>query len=413
MNKHMVHGYLQDILQELKDSDGGAVADYIPQLAKADPNPFALALCTTDGAIYSAGLHDGDDDIEFTIQSASKPFVYAAAIAERGLKKVRATVGMEPSGEAFNELSLDPGSNRPMNPMINAGAIAVNQLINGEDSTVEERTEVIRAFFSKLAGRELRIDYKVCESEIEVADRNLSIAHMLRSYGIIEDMAHDAVLSYTQQCSVLVTVRDLAVMAATLANGGVQPITGERVVSHLVCRQVQAVMSSAGMYNLAGRWMSIVGIPAKSGVSGCIMGTLPGVMGLATFSPRLEGTGNSVRGVKTFRRLSEDMGLHLMGMRQRGDTAVRSISTRRMGAESKTTSVIELQGIIDFPAAENAWRTILEEDSLADAVIFDLTEVGAVNDIGRKMIVEGIESLRESGSTVSLSDPRGLFPELS
>ncbi|TYR16185.1 glutaminase [Corynebacterium urealyticum] len=412
MKRHMVHGYLQEILEDLKDSDGGEVADYIPELATADPEPFAVALATTDGAVYSAGLNEGDDELEFTIQSASKPFVYAAAIQERGLKKVRATVGMEPSGEAFNELSLDPGSNRPMNPMINAGAIAVNQLINGEDSTVEERTEVIRQFLSELAGRDLEIDYVVCNSELEVADRNLSIAHMLRSHGIIEDMAHDAVESYTQQCSVKVTVRDLAVMAATLASGGIQPLTGKRVVSSLVSRQVQAVMSSAGMYNLAGRWMSVVGIPAKSGVSGGIMGTLPGVMGLATFSPRLDKTGNSVRGVKTFHRLSEDMSLHLMGLRQRGDTAVRDIITREDGPDGRTTT-IELQGIIDFAAAENAWRTILQEEKLADRVVFDLSEVASVNDIGRRMVVQGFQGLRTAGRNVILKDPRKLFPELS
>lgn len=302
--KMPIPDYLQEILDHVRDEDGGEVADYIPELAEADPDRLAIALCTASGHVYEAGP---DADAEYTIQSISKPFVFALALQELGPEAVLDVVGLEPSGEAFNELSLDDNDKRPVNPMINAGAIAVNQLINGEDSSVEDRVEKIRDLFSRLAGRELHIDAELSASELEGADRNLSIAHMLRSYDIIKDDAHDAVLSYTHQCSTLVTTRDLSVMSATLANGGTQPVTGERILSAEACRLTLAVMSSAGMYDGAGRWMAGVGIPAKSGVAGGLIGTLPGQLGIATFSPRLDTQGNSVRGVKIFEYLSRDI----------------------------------------------------------------------------------------------------------
>ena len=196
--------------------------------------------------------------------------------------------------------------------MINAGAIVVNQLINGVDSTVEDRVERIRSYMSKLAGREVDVDKRLCDSELEHAERNLSIAHMLRSYGIIQDDAHDAVLSYTSQCALSVAARDLAVMSAPLANGGRQPVTGEKILDADVCRLTLAVMSSCGMYDGAGRWMAEVGIPAKSGVAGGLIGTLPGQLGVATLSPRLDEQGNSVRGTSIFQKLSSDMGLSLI-----------------------------------------------------------------------------------------------------
>ncbi len=405
MQRHLIDEYLDQILQQLEDNSDGAVADYIPELAAVDPDKFAAAICTDEGHIYSGALHPGDDEHEFTIQSISKPFVYAAALSEQGIDKVRATVGVEPSGEAFNELSLDPGSNRPMNPMINAGAIAVNQLINGEESTVEARTDKIVQFFSDLAGRPLRIDEKVRDSELETSDRNLSIAHMLRSHDIIRDMAHDAVASYINQCSILVTVRDLAVMAATLANGGRHPGTGTRVVTDEVARQTQAVMASAGMYNAAGRWMSVVGIPAKSGVGGGLIGTVPGQFGIATFSPRLDEQGNSERGKEVFRRLSRDMDLHLMTAQPRGETVIRSIVTR------DDATIITVQGKIDFSAAENLWRGVDNREIGDPRIIMDLSRVVGFNKVGRRMILEGLGRLHRAGCTIQLFDPNNVLPQ--
>ncbi|KQB84805.1 glutaminase [Corynebacterium lowii] len=387
--------YLDSLLDEVREEKSGHVADYIPELAAADPNPLGIAMCTIGGHIYSAG----DCDVPFTLQSISKPFVYALALQERGIDTVMNTVGMEPSGEAFNELSVDDESNLPMNPMINAGAIAVNQLINGEDSTVEDRVEVIRRLMSDLAGRELGFHESLCYSELDHADRNLSIAHMLRSYGVIHDTAHDAVLSYTRQCAIEVTARDLAVMVATLGNGGVQPITGKRVLEPDVCRLTMSVMSSAGMYDAAGRWMARVGIPAKSGVSGGVIGTLPGQLGLATFSPRLDAEGNSVRGVMLFEKLSQQMGLHLMNPMPVGVRAIRSIEVRG------DDTVIVIQGIINFSAMESILHEISTRDFSASRLVLDVTHVVSVNRIGRRMLASTLLRLRRAGYEIAIHDP--------
>lgn len=394
--------YLADTLSRVRDQDGGAVADYIPELRDAHPDRLALALCTTSGNVYAAG----DADVEFTMQSISKPFAYALALQELGSDAVNEVVGVEPSGEAFNELSLDGNDNRPVNPMINAGAITVNQLINGEDSSVEDRVEKIRDLLSRLAGRELRIDYGVCESEISTADRNLSIAHMLRSHGIIRDEAHDAVLSYTRQCSILVSTRDLSVMSATLANGGVQPVTGERILDPEVCRLTLSVMSSAGMYDGAGRWMADVGIPAKSGVAGGLIGTLPGQLGIATFSPRLDAHGNSVRGVKIFERLSQEMGLHLMTSDRPSVPGVRSIT------RDGDSTVIRLQGTINFSTAENILHELAAHSLGGREIVLDVSRVTSFNRMGRRMIKEGLRRLREEGYTCAIYDPEEVVTDL-
>lgn len=395
--------YLKEILDQAKPNTDGEVADYIPVLAKADPERLGLALCTTTGHVYSVG----DDEVEFSIQSISKPFVYALALQELGVEAVKKVVGMEPSGEAFNELSLGEEDHRPVNPMINAGAMTTTQLINGVDSGVEERVERIRSFLSKLAGRELQIDQEVLDSEMEGADRNLSLAHMLRSYGIIEDEAHDAVLTYTQQCAINVTVKDLAIMAATLANGGTNPVTEEKLLDADVCQLTMAVMSSAGMYDGAGRWMANVGIPAKSGVAGGLLGMLPGQLGIASFSPRLNEEGNSVRGVEMFRRLSQDMGLHLMSTEERyGIQPIRNVIHE--GADS----YFYIQGRINFNAAETILHELFDYDLKDQNVIVDISRVNAVNGMGRRMLKEGLRRLREAGHEIAIVDPDNVMPNL-
>ncbi len=391
--------YLSATLDRVREDTSGAVADYIPELAAADPDPLAVALCTATGHVYSAG----DDGVEFSIQSIAKPFAYAVALQEVGVEKVLATVGMEPSGEAFNELSLDGGTHRPVNPMINAGAIAVSQLINGEDSTVDDRVELLRHYFSRLAGRDLRIDERVTGSELATADRNLALAHMLRSYGIIADTAEDAVAGYVRECSMLVTVKDLAVMGATLALGGRQPVTGDQVLDPRVCRQVQSVMASAGMYDGAGKWMAGVGIPAKSGVAGGLLGTLPGQLGIATFSPRLDSSGNSVRGAEVFRILSDDMGLHLMSALPSRGSAVRSIRSRGLA------TVIRLQGGLGFTGAEDFLSTVAAHELTTTRVVVDMRRVNDTNSFGRAMVLEGLRRIREDGHRVAVIDPDGLL----
>lgn len=396
--------YLEEILRKVRYSDAGSVANYIPELAQADPSHLGMALCTTTGHTYWAG----DAGVRFTMQSISKPFVYALALQELGLDAVRAVVGMEPSGEAFNELSLHSEDHRPVNPLINAGAIAVTQLINGVESGVDERVERIRSFMSRLAGRDLDMDVSVCNSELDYADRNLSLAHMLRNYDIIKDEAHDAVLTYTRQCSLLVDVRDLAVMAATLANGGRQPVTGEKILDADVCRLTLAVMSSAGMYDGAGRWMAEVGIPAKSGVAGGLLGTLPGQLGIATFSPRLNAEGNSVRGVEAFKLASREMGLHLMSTEER--FSAQSVAS----VESYEDAIlVHLQGHINFDAAEAILYELQQRDIDGDRIVLDFTLVTGLNKIGRRMLKEGLRRFRESGLDIAVVDPEERLTNLT
>ncbi len=393
--------YLDHLLEQVRDDDSGELADYIDELAAADPDKLGVALCTTSGNLYSVG----DDDYEFTIQSISKPFVYALALEELGAAEVHKYVGVEPSGEAFNAISLEEGTHRPANPMINAGAIAVNQLINGAESSVKARVEKIRAFFSKLAGRELTIDESLVESEIGTAHRNLAIAHLLREFGMVQDQAHDAIESYTQQCAVLVTVRDLATMAATLANGGVQPITGERVCSAAAARITQAVMTSAGMYDGSGRWMVNVGIPAKSGVAGGLIGTMPGQLGLASLSPRLNEQGNSVRGVKIFREMSASLGLNLMGADYYTAPGIRSVERR------EDCTVVVLQGMINFTAAEKILHDLSNERIVGGTLVLDVSNVTSFNKAGRLLIKEGLRQLRDEGYEVSIYDPDSAMPD--
>ncbi|WP_193103504.1 glutaminase [Brachybacterium sp. FME24] len=391
--------YLDEVLDSLRADTSGANADYIPELADADPERLGIALTTTLGRTYVAG----DAEAEFSIQSISKPFAYAAAIIDRGLDTVLGAVGVEPSGEAFNELSLEEGSCRPKNPMINAGAITSHSLLVGPEAGQDDRVDRVLSFFSRLAGRDLRVDERVCASELGSAHRNLAIAYMLRTYGILEGDVPSVVEGYTRQCSILVTVRDLSVMAATLATGGIQPITGERVMEPSVAQQVMAVMAAAGMYDAAGDWLVRVGIPAKSGVAGGMVGVLPDRVGIGTFSPRLDSHGNSHRGRLAFERLSRDMGMHLFSSDQGRLDAVAA-------SEAEGTITFALQGNVQLTAASELLDLMADSDSAAD-VVLDVTRVHSFSDLGRRMTLEGLRRLRLDGRAVALRDPFGVLPD--
>lgn len=394
-----VPDYLEEVLDGLREDRAGAVADYIPELAAAEPDQLGIALTTALGRTYAAG----DADVEFTIQSISKPFAYAAALMDRGAGTVLSAVGVEPSGEAFNELSLEQDTRRPKNPMINAGALTVHSLLVGEDADPAARVERVRELFSRLAGRELRIDEAVCASELETAHRNLALAHMLRSYGILTGDVPTVVEGYTRQCSLLVTVRDLSAMAATLATGGIQPGTGEQVLDAATARQVMAVMASAGMYDGAGDWLVRVGIPAKSGVAGGMVGVLPDLVGIGTFSPRLDRQGNSRRGGRLFERLSQDMDMHLFS-----PNGSRQDAARASTAEGTTS--VALEGVVQLTAASEM-LDLLEDSDPATGVLLDLGRVHSVTDLGRRMLLEGLRRIRLDGRGVALRDPRGTLPD--
>jgi glutaminase len=283
----------------------GEVADYIPELADVDPDRFGIAGTTVDGR----HLGVGDHAIPFTIQSISKLLLYGLVLETHGRTRVLERVGVAPTGESFNAIELDDDGNRAPNPMVNAGAIAVTDLVPGSD--LDARVENVGTMFERYLGRRPEIDREVWASERATGDRNRAIAYLMASRGILGHPVEETLDLYFAQCSVLVTCDDLARIGATLANFGCDPITGERVVRADVVRDMLTLALTCGMYDYAGEWAFTVGIPAKSGVGGGILGVLPGVSGLATYSPRLDRFGNSVRGVRFFEQLSADFDLHL------------------------------------------------------------------------------------------------------
>ena len=393
-----IPSYLDEVLQSVAADRTGVLANYIPELAEADPERLGASIAMVDGELYASG----DTDSLFTIQSISKPFVYALALADRGFEKVLDKVGVEPSGEPFNEISLEDSSGRPLNPMINAGAITTHSLVGTETMNPAERMERVISGLSAFAGRSLDVDEAVYSSEIEHAHRNLAIAHMLRSHDILTENPAGVVEGYTRQCSLLVTVQDLAMMAATLANYGIQPVTGEQVVPKTVVRQVLSVMFTCGMYNAAGDWATQVGIPAKSGVGGGIIGAVPGQLGLATFSPRLDVHGNSVRGVSLFERFSSDMGMHVMNIPTVARSAIRA--NYRIGSGEKITQVIQLQGRIRFAGAERVIRDIVDTHYTGTRIALDISRVYSVDEVAQHMLLEIMRRMRHEGYTVYLID---------
>ena len=393
-----IPSYLDEVLQSVAADRTGVLANYIPELAEVDPERLGASIAMVDGELYASG----DTDSLFTIQSISKPFVYALALADRGFEKVLDKVGVEPSGEPFNEISLEDSSGRPLNPMINAGAITTHSLVGTETMNRAERMERVISGLSAFAGRSLDVDEAVYSSEIEHAHRNLAIAHMLRSHDILTENPAGVVEGYTRQCSLLVTVQDLAMMAATLANYGIQPVTGEQVVPKTVVRQVLSVMFTCGMYNAAGDWATQVGIPAKSGVGGGIIGAVPGQLGLATFSPRLDVHGNSVRGVSLFERFSSDMGMHVMNIPTVARSAIRA--NYRIGSGEKITQVIQLQGRIRFAGAERVIREIVDTHYMGTRIALDVTRVYSVDEVAQHMLLEIMRRMRHEGYTVYLID---------
>jgi glutaminase len=300
-----IQDYLEDLHRRLANLRGGAVASYIPELTKIDPDLFAISLITMDGVSYSVG----DSEYCFTIQSISKPFVYATALADRGQDFVSTKVGVEPSGDAFNSISLNPQNGAPLNPMINAGAIATTSLVSGDNPQAQWNR--IESSLATFIGRDIKVDEAVYRSESETGFRNRAIAWMLKNFGVIDGEPMAPLENYFRQCSLLVSCRDLAFMAATLANGGVHPITGKRALPAEHVARVLSVMATCGMYDYAGSWLYEVGMPAKSGVGGGIIAVLPGRFGIGIFSPPLDARGNSVRGIEVCKQLSRDFDLNV------------------------------------------------------------------------------------------------------
>ena len=260
---------------------------------------------TIDGDVFETG----DSKKTFTAQSCSKPFIYGQALEDNGREKVRRRVGVEPSGDTFNAIVLDEVSNRPFNPMVNAGAIATTDMLRGAD--LPDRLNRMLAMFGRYVGHAVQADSSVFLSERTSGHRNRAIANLMLNFGMVSEAVEQSLELYFQQCSLLVNARDLATMGATLANGGRNPVTGQQALSKDYVKDILCVMYTCGMYDFAGEWAHEVGLPAKSGVGGGIVAVVPGMMGIGVYSPRLDKKGTSVRGLKVCQSLSATLHLNV------------------------------------------------------------------------------------------------------
>ena len=390
-----IQAYLDNLHARLASLQDGALANYIPELCKADPSWFSISLVTMDGVVYSTG----DSDQKFTIQSISKPFVFAAALADRGVELVTSKVGVEPSGDAFNSISLNPKTGAPLNPMINAGAIATASLVAG--ATPEAQWARIQSAMSAFVGRDLALDEDVYRSESDTGFRNRAIAWMLKNFGIIDGEPMASLENYFRQCSLLVDCRDLAFMAATLANGGVHPVTGQRALPSEHVERVLSVMATCGMYDFAGSWLYEVGMPAKSGVGGGIIAVLPGRFGIGIFSPLLDPKGNSVRGIEVCRHLSRDFGLHVFNRAGEPSMALGRVYTaaqapsKRLPAPEMRDYLNEhahrikylcLHGYLAVDGIEYVIRRMIAMAADSACFILDMHQVDGISESGARLL---------------------------
>jgi len=302
---HELQVLIDEIYEKYLSHSGGEVATYIPELSKADPDAFGVCIVTADGRAFEAG----DCDRPFTIQSISKPFTYGMALQEFGPAKVFEHVGVEPSGDVFNSIELQNGSNRPFNPMVNSGAITVTALLHARYGS--QTFEYLLDRFSVIAGRQLTLDRAVYESERRTGHRNRAIAHLLLNFGLVHAEAEAALDVYFKQCAITVTCRDLAMMAATLSNMGRHPVSGRSAYSITHVKDMLSIMFTCGMYDYSGQWAYRVGVPAKSGVSGGVITVVNRQLGIGTYSPRLDPYGNSCRGTEVCVEMASRLGLHV------------------------------------------------------------------------------------------------------
>ena len=296
---------IETLHNKYRNNCDGKLTDYIPELANVDPNKFGISITTIDGNTVSTG----DFEEQFTIQSISKPLVFGLALEKHGLDLVRSRVNVEPTGEPFHSIiRLDNISKRPSNPLVNSGAIAMTNLIKGENA--QDGLEYLKNAFEKYMNHEPVIDEAVYESEKLTGNRNKAIAYLMLNFDMIDNRVEETLDLYFRQCSFNVDSVDLANIGASLANNGVNPITGAQALDPRYIRSLLTLMFTCGQYTYAGEWAFDIGVPAKSGVSGGIMAAIPGRMGIGVYSPLVDKHGNSVRGLKVFRELSDSLELH-------------------------------------------------------------------------------------------------------
>ncbi len=406
-----VQAYLEELYARYRVERSGELASYIPELGLANPDWFGICLATTDGRIYEVG----DTRVPFTIQSMSKPFTYGLALQDQGGDAVAAKLDVEPSGDAFNSISLAPGTGRPRNPMINAGAITATSLVAGMDQ--EHRFERLLDTYSRYAGRPLTVDESVFRSECDSGHRNRAIGHMLRGFDILGEDPDITLELYFRQCAVAVDCRDMSVMAATLANGGRNPVNGERVLDEELVPRVLSVMTTCGMYDGSGRWIDAVGLPAKSGVAGGIFAVLPGQLAIAVFSPPLDAQGNSVRGVHVCQALAHELHLHSLRVARSARATVRAsynvadVPSRRRRPTGQQLAlwqlgtrvrVYELQGDLMFAGAERLVRSIVDAGDDVEVAVLDLRAVDRIAAPAARLIMDLRDRLLEHGHELAL-----------
>jgi glutaminase len=302
----MVQKLVLDAHRRFKSNGDGHNSQVYPALARVPRELFGICVAGTSGRVYEAG----DTEYKFSIMSVSKPFVFALVCEAIGPEQAREKLGANATGMAFNSLgAVERDPDGRTNPMVNAGAIATTSLMPGANA--DERWKFIHDGLSRFAGRTLPLNEEVYASASQTNFRNRSIARLLQSYDRIYCDAMQATDLYTRQCSLNVSARDLAVMGATLADGGVNPVTKQRVVDAGVCHYTLAVMVTAGLYETSGDWLYDIGLPGKSGIGGGIVAVSPGKGGFGTFAPRLDAAGNSVKGQLAAKFLSQNLGMDL------------------------------------------------------------------------------------------------------
>ncbi|HEU4860861.1 MAG TPA: glutaminase A [Chitinophagaceae bacterium] len=408
---NMVDKMLSELYEEFRAKENnGALANYIPELSKVNPRNFGIVLTTVDGYQYSYG----DADIEFTIQSVSKPFIYGMAIQEYGVKKVLEKISVEPSGDAFNSISLYPESGRPFNPMINAGAITATDMI--WQKYREETTDRILKTFSTYAGSPLEIDESIYTSESTTGHRNRAIAHLLRNFNILQTEVDAPLDVYFKQCSIKVNCRQLSTMGATLANNGINPVTGKKALKAKYIPNVLSVMASCGMYDYSGEWIYNVGLPAKSGVGGAVLAVLPGQLSISVYSPLLDKKGNSVMGVDFCKTIADRFSLHLYKTprqikhvlrRQLTMRTVRSKHKRDTIAENlfeqfgSSFHVMELQGDLCFATCESFMRRISSE---CQTLILNMHRCTTMDDGALSLLIRLNDEFQRNGKRLFVTD---------
>jgi glutaminase len=416
-----IQAYLADLHGRHSLNSSGKVADYIPELAHVDPDGFGICIATRDGIVYEAG----DTRQPFTIQSASKPLTYGLALADCGEGDVLERIGVEPSGDAFNAISLQPQTGAPRNPLINAGAIAACGLVRGESA--DAKLGRILEAFGRYAGRSLDVDERVYASESATGHRNRAIGWMLRTFGILPDDPTATLETYFRQCAIRVTCRDLAIMGATLANGGVNPVTGERAIDATYVDNVLSVMATCGMYDFSGEWLYRTGLPAKSGVGGGILAVQPGRLGIGVYSPRLDEHGNSVRGIAVCRELAADLGLHIFDVSARPAPVIRMATTRRSVASSRRRPqqaadylravgnrirLYHAQGSLVFASVEPLIRDVVTRADAADSFILNLKSVETLDGASARLLAQTRGTLERLGKSLLFTEASSLWEAL-